>query len=80
MQHFYGIVFNETCINKYLPPKYTDMRTNDLRIRFYECAFQFRRQIIEVKLENFREEIRNTQDEKAHAKQLLTEAIPDRVL
>ena len=44
------------------------------------CTFQFLRQILGVNLQKFRNELKGTQEENAHAKQLLTEVIPDRIL
>ena len=63
IQSSYGVVFNETCLNENLLPKYTDIRTHDPGVRYEDCTFKFRRDLLILNLDKSKQEFHQVTEE-----------------
>ena len=57
VQVSYGLMFNRTCLLENILPKYTNLRSTNPGLRYEDCTFKYRRDVLIKKLETCESEL-----------------------
>ena len=77
IQSSFGVTFNKTCLDEYLLPKYTEIRTYHPGIRYEDCTIRFRQDVVARNLQKSTEDLEALNQEIPVLEQRVKDSIRD---